>query len=104
MSEPETASDTLTQARALHNQGRLPEAVALYRQVLTAEPRNSDALHLCGLAMASLGDPQNAVRLIGAAAQLQPNNAAIHTNLGSTLNAMGRLPEALACFERAVAL
>jgi len=43
------------QALALHNQGRPGEAVSLYREVLAREPLNSDALHLMGLAMATLG-------------------------------------------------
>ena len=47
---------TVAQALALHQQGRLAEAVPLYREVLTREPHNSDALHLLGLAVAALGD------------------------------------------------
>jgi tetratricopeptide (TPR) repeat protein len=99
-----SSSSTLAQARTLHNQGHLAEAVSLYREVLAREPLNGDALHLMGLAMAALGDAQQALRCIGSAAQLQPSNAAVHANLGSALSAVGRHAEALRYYERALVL
>ena len=81
---------TLARARAAHDQGRLTEAVPLYREVLAREPGNTDALQLLGRAMAALGQTQQAVRLIEAAAQLQPSNPAIQANLGGALSAAGR--------------
>jgi tetratricopeptide (TPR) repeat protein len=94
----------LAQALALHQQGRLREAVSLYREVLAREPRNSDALHLLAQAVAALGDMQQAVVLMGAAAQLQPSNAAMQANLASALSEVGRYAEAVPCYDRALAL
>jgi tetratricopeptide (TPR) repeat protein len=97
-------SATLAQAHTLHQQGRLTEAVSLYRQVLAREPLNGDALHLMGLALVALGDAPQAVRLIGSAVQLQPANAAVHANLGGALSVVGRFSEALSSYDRALAL
>jgi len=91
-------------ARTLHRQGRLAEAAALYREVLVAQPDNADALHYLGLAVATLGDGPQALRLLGEAVRLQPGNAALHTNLGSVLSQSGRHAEAASCYERALTL
>ena len=95
---------TLAQAFAFHQQGRLQEAITLYQRVLQSDPRNSDALHLLGLLLATVGQPEKAVILLTDAVQIQPSNPAIQTNLGSALSALGRHAEALACYDRAIAL
>jgi tetratricopeptide (TPR) repeat protein len=94
----------LAQAYALDRQGRLAEAIEAYRQLLAAEPRNSDALHLMGVAMARTGRAPEAARTIAAAAELQPDNPAIQANLGNALNELGRHVEAATHFERALQL
>jgi tetratricopeptide (TPR) repeat protein len=94
----------LAQAYALDRQGRLADAIAAYERLLAAEPRNSDALHLLGVAMARSGRVPEAARTIAAAAELQPDNPAIQANLGNTLNVLGRHVEAAAHFERALQL
>jgi tetratricopeptide (TPR) repeat protein len=95
---------TVAQALALQQQGRLGEAAALCRQVLAREPRNSDAMHLLGLAAATAGDLPQALALLGAAVQLQPGNAAMHANLAGALAQAGRHAEAVGCYDRALAL
>lgn len=97
-------SATVAQAVQLHQQGRVAEAASVCRQVLAREPRNSDAMHLLGLAAATFGDLPQALALISAAVQLQPGNAAMHTNLGSALAQAGRHGEAIDCYDRALAL
>jgi tetratricopeptide (TPR) repeat protein len=94
----------LAHAYTLDRQGRLGEAIAAYQKLLAAEPRNSDALHLLGVAMARSGRAPEGVRNIAAAAELQPDNPAIQANLGNTLNELGRHAEAVAHFERALQL
>src|SRR5260370_33885626 len=89
-----SSAATLAQARTLHSQGRLVEAVSLCRDVLAREPFNGDALHLMGLAMAALGDTQQAVRLLAVAAHLQPANPAMQANLGGALSRAVPLGEA----------
>lgn len=46
---------------ALHQKGHLPQALALYRQVLELQPAHADALHLSGVIGYQLGDLQQAV-------------------------------------------
>src|SRR2546430_12993863 len=70
-----TSTATLARALTLQNEGRVAEAVAMYRELLAREPLDGDALHLLGVAVARLGQTQEAVRLIGAAGQLQPSHA-----------------------------
>ncbi len=92
----------LDRARDLQRRGRLPEAVSLYREVLTLEPRNVDALQLLGVALATTGDFERAIVLLGAAAELVPRNAAAQVNLAAALSGAGRWQEALAAYEGAL--
>jgi tetratricopeptide (TPR) repeat protein len=98
------SNQTLAQARALDQQGRLPEAIVAYRQFLTIEPRNGDALQLLGIALARIGNTAEAVEALLAAAALQPSNPFLQTNLANALNETGRPSEALAYYGRAVVL
>jgi tetratricopeptide (TPR) repeat protein len=94
----------LAQAHALDRQGRLAEAIAAYRKLLAAEPRNSDALHLLGIALARSGRAAEGVHAVSAAAELQPDNPSIQANLGNVLNELGRHEEAAEHFARALQL
>jgi tetratricopeptide (TPR) repeat protein len=94
----------LGQAYALDRQGRLAEAIAAYQHLLAAEPRNSDALHLLGVAMARSGRATEGVTAISAAVELQPDNPSIQANLGNVLNELGRHTEAVDHFARALRL
>jgi predicted O-linked N-acetylglucosamine transferase (SPINDLY family) len=91
-------------AVALHQAGRLAEAEPLYRQVLDAQPRHFDSLHLLGVIQYQRGDCHEAVRQIDLALGVNPGVAAAHNNRGSALKDLGRAGEALASFERAIAL
>src|SRR5262249_4893817 len=48
--------DSIRQAIAHHRSGRLAEAEALYRQVLSVEPTNPDALQLLGVVALQSGN------------------------------------------------
>ena len=54
----------LQQAVALHKQGELGRAQAIYDEVLRAQPLNFDALHLSGALARQQGEPQRALDLI----------------------------------------
>jgi tetratricopeptide (TPR) repeat protein len=99
-----SSNQTLARAHALDQQGRLAEAVEAYRQFLTAEPRNGDALQLLGIALARMGRTAEAVEALAAAAAVKPNNPFLQANLANALNAIGRHADALTCYGRAVAL
>ncbi len=94
----------LRQAFLLHQQGRLEEANALYREILAGHPNNAHALHLFGVLRAQRGDYAAAADFIGRAVALDPNNPTAFYNLGNTLRDLNRLDEALASYDRALAL
>jgi tetratricopeptide (TPR) repeat protein len=94
----------LEQAADLHRAGRLADAERTYRQVLSADPNNADALHLLGVLNGQLGRSDAAAQFICRAIAINPNVAVFHGNLGLTLDRMGRIEEALQSFEKALAL
>lgn len=87
-----------------HQAGRLAEAEELYRAILTAEPRHADSLHLLGLIAYEDGRYDMAVEFIGQAVLLQEGNFFYHYNLGNAFRAQRRADDAVAQYERALAL
>ena len=79
-------------ALAMHHQGRLAEAEALYREILQTQPQHFDALHLLGLIAVQNNQPQVACELISRALRIQPDNAEAHYNLG-VAHAANQQPE-----------
>src|SRR5690348_13411923 len=63
----------LRQGLAHHNAGRPSEAERLYRQILAAEPRHPDALHLMGLLAFQMGKLDIARDLMGRSIQIAPS-------------------------------
>jgi tetratricopeptide (TPR) repeat protein len=89
--------------RAALNLGR-PEAVDYFSQALQNDPHDHEALD--HLAMVRFGEQryEEARALYHTMAELQPDNAVTHSNLGATLYHLGRFDEALASIERSLAL
>ncbi len=105
--QPGTSSDIqrlFAAASQHHRAGRLADAERLYRQILQADARHADALHLLGVLAHQLGRPDAAVELIGKAIVQTGTIPAFHNNLGNALKAQGRLDEAVACYVRALSL
>jgi len=99
---------TIQQAfdRALqhHQAGQLPQAEALYRQILAVQPNHAESLHLLGVMAGQVGQFGRAVELIERAIALQPNFAEAYSNLGNALKSLGQLDAAMAACRRAIAL
>jgi len=95
---------TIQAALAHHQSGRLPQAEALYRQVLAVEPNNVHVLHFLGVLAQQVGQHAQAVQLIGRALQLHPGYADAHNNLGNVLREQGRIEEAIAHYQQALRL
>jgi Tfp pilus assembly protein PilF len=87
-----------------HQAGRLGEAEQIYRQVLAADSRHPDALHLLGMVTYQTGDADGAVELIRRAIAIKGDAASYHSNLGNVLESQGDLAEAAACYQRALLL
>ena len=94
----------LALAKALHGNGRLPEAERLYRQILQMEPRQHEALHLLGLLARQAGQPGAALALIGQALEVQPQSADYRNSQGLCLQDTGELQAAIRSFREALAL
>jgi Flp pilus assembly protein TadD len=91
----ETSQQVLDRGALLHRQGNLREAESIYRQVLAAEPNNSDALNLLGVLAMQAGKLEASVELIQRAISVRPVSH-YYRNLGLVLSAMSRFAEAAA--------
>lgn len=91
-------------AAQLHQDGRLDEAEGIYRQILRHDSDHADALHLLGLIERRRGDPARAITLLRQAVAANPRFAAAYYNLGNALTNAGERQEALACYDKALAL
>jgi protein O-GlcNAc transferase len=98
------AEAAFRQAHALHQQGRLDEAGALYRQVLQWEPRHFHALHLLGVIALQQQHAELALDWIGRALSIAPQSVVAHVNLGNAQHQLGRFEAAIASYDSAIAL
>ena len=99
-----TISEALSIATQHHQAGRLPAAEQVCRQILAAVPDQPDALHLLGVIAFQVGRHDLAVQYIGRAVRLQGGEALFHNNLGEAYRALRKIPEAVACYRRALEL
>lgn len=106
--QPKSASlnvpQTLAQALALQEQGRLDEAERLYREILAVRPDHFDALQMLGLIKLDKGEPAEALRLVSEAMRMRTPSPQILLNHGLILHALRRFEEALESFDRAIKL
>ena len=97
-------TDTLRRATAHHQRGQLGEAEQLYRQVLTRQPKNFDALHLFGVLMHQRGMSLEALALIREALKANERSAAALSNQAIVLAALDRPDDAMVSYDRAITL
>src|SRR5262249_35858037 len=94
--------DLLKQAQREGRKGRTAEAEKLYRQIIEADPRNSDAK----LALAYLLVKQRRIReayeFSFDVAKAEPKNPRAFAVLGATFLTAGRFSEARRCFVTAI--
>lgn len=94
---------TLEEGLRHHRAGRIEEAAKNYRQILSEDPRQPDALHLLGVVAQSVGQLAEAVELISESLRVNPNNVPAISNLAGVLKDQGRYDEALDFYEAALA-
>lgn len=94
--------DRLAEGVALQKAGQIPEATAIYREILDEDPQHADALHFLGLAYYQMGQHAKAARHILAAIQVDGSKAQYFNNLGLVYRALGKSEEATQCFAQAI--
>ena len=94
----------LQEAIEHHQAGRLPQAEALYQQILQIEPDHPDALHFLGVLAHQVGKNEIAVDLIGKAINVNQSIPSYYNNLGTALQAQGKLDAAAESYSQALLL
>jgi len=94
------ATRLIEQAKVLHRQGRLSEAMSIYGAVMSSEPQRSEPHYLAALAHYQQGNAAESHRLVSRALELEPNSAPALELLAGSLLALGRPAEALDVCDR----
>lgn len=97
-----SAADIVAQALAHHRAGRLGPAEHLYRQALTLQPRNTQALSGLGLIAAQTGHLQPARDLLGKALATAPRDPDCLVNLAKVDVSLGDIAGAADLLRKAV--
>ena len=93
MSDPHAALHAWgRQAVALHQQGRLAEAEALYRRILAVDGRVFPPLYLLGVLRLEQGDSAEAAALLARAVAVNAGDPAAWLHYGLALRAQGPFP------------
>ncbi len=101
---PFNAQQCLHQAYCHHREGRLRDAESFYRQTLSLDPRNADALHGLGVVVNDQGRPQEAIALLRQSLAIAPQNSSAHFYLGNLLRMAGQIHPAMESYRHAIAL
>jgi tetratricopeptide (TPR) repeat protein len=99
-----TEADDLNEALAHHRAGRLAEAAAGYRAVLSRDPRQTDALFLLGVVAHQTGWNEPAAGLFRQVLAVKPDHAACWNLLGLALAAQSDPAGAEESYRKAIAL
>src|SRR6478672_6703075 len=100
MSQPVSVQQALQIALQHHQAGQLAQAEKIYRQILSVEPDNPDALNLLGVLAHQSGKDDDALGLISRAIRINDAAAPYHVNLGTVHQAQGRIEAAVTAYRR----
>ncbi len=92
----------LRQCVALHQAGRLDEAIRCYRRALPQDRGGVQVNRLLGVALFAKGDAAEALNHLRAALGHAPKDPALLNDTGNALRALGRHGEAVQAFRRAI--
>jgi tetratricopeptide (TPR) repeat protein len=104
MTDSSLANERFARGHHCHRQGRLKEAEALYRQALAAAPTHVHATHYLGMVAFQSGRPFEALELLSLAVAADDRTPEIHANRAMVLRHINRRAEALAAYDRVLAL
>jgi protein O-GlcNAc transferase len=97
-------SRILEEALRHHQVGNLQQAELMYRQVLTQQPNQPDALHLLGLLAHQVGQSDVAIAYITQAIQADRRNPNFYNSIGEAYRALSRWDEAISSYKQAIKL
>lgn len=103
-STPSSSKALFDQALALHQQGQLAQAKALYLEALEHQPQHFDSLHMLGVLTLQLGHAQESLEWMRQAMEIKSDHADLYINLGSTLQQLNENETALVCYDTAATL
>lgn len=86
-----------------HKAGRLPQAEAIYRQILQGEPNHPEALHFLGVIAHQTGKNDIAVELISKAIDISASSQ-MYCNLGAAFQALHKPDKAAESYRKALVL
>jgi tetratricopeptide (TPR) repeat protein len=85
-------------------QGKLADAILLYRRAAVAVPHSPEAQMSLGVIFAALGHTDEAIACYRAVLALRPKHIDAHNNLGNALLALGRAQEAATHYQKILTL
>jgi predicted O-linked N-acetylglucosamine transferase (SPINDLY family) len=91
-------------ALAAHKQGKFSEAEAIYSEILRANPSDFHSMHLLGVIALQTEQIERGVELIRNAIKIDETVADAHSHLGNGLRRLNSPEEALASYDKAIAL
>ena len=100
----QTIAALLGLATSLHHEGHLEQAERVYHDVLEQDPGNVDASHLLGVLCYQRGQHDVAIEWLQRAANDKQSDPSFFMHLGEVYRALSRFDEAVASFNRALAL
>lgn len=102
---PSQDTAILTQvARILASGGQSEKALVVLDRVIEQDPTSGEAYFSKGLLLLNLKRPEEAEKAMRAGVEHSPDFAVGHYHLGRVLQESGKIPEAKASFERAIAV
>ena len=101
---PPDPASLLSASVALHNRGDLDGAQALYWKILFDDPTHFNALHLLGVSKCQQGQHGEGSWFIARALEQQPDEPGARYNLGLAFLDMHRPADAIAQFDRTLAV
>jgi protein O-GlcNAc transferase len=94
----------IEEALALHQGGHIAQAKAICEQIVAAEPRHDEALHLLGVIAYQMHNLAQATQLMSRAIDVNPTNAIYYFNRGLVLQSARQLKAAIESYKSAVSI
>lgn len=101
---PMTPAKALEMAGKLFAKGRFADSKSLSRQILTRNPKMTEAANLLAASLGSLGEYKEAIAISKKLVKAMPNNPALYSNLGEYERRAGYLANARVALSKAISL